>query len=466
MAIDLNPEIQTYFKVLLISEDPKQTDLYTDLVREVADCQVDIVSRIESSFEWVNNFTYNLVVVDHPSATLILERIKRVSPVTSVILISDAATVEQAVTAMRLGAEDYMKKPINIEAFQLAVKRGLDRKAVFEENAGASHYLNLLNSCQMISASFEQERIFGIVRSYLSRELQSDHSAIYAFDEKGELKRRDPDQSDDRLMEEILEISLHTSNVLEHLRDGQEVCRFVERGQLTPGVFAFRFQGGEKTDYFCVCLSPKKPDDLEGLESRLRILRAQIEVTGANILQYQGVQQMVYLDDATGLYNTRYLHYILDRQIAHSQANQTSFAVLFIDADRFKSVNDQHGHLVGTGLLNELGHQLRQYVRETDTVFRYGGDEFVAVLSPCDLATGQAVAERIRSSIEAFTFASADGLKLNITVSIGVALFPEHADSKKTVINAADQAMYSAKKTSRNCVFVADLNLLAGDRNG
>src|SRR6202007_281712 len=97
---------------------------------------------------------------------------------------------------------------------------------------------------------------------------------------------------------------------------------------------------------------------------------------------------------------------ILEREIAQSKANLKPFAVLFVDADKFKGVNDTHGHLVGTKLLNELGEQIKNYVREKDTVFRYGGDEFVAVLTACDLATAKVVAERIRAAVEKHAFLS------------------------------------------------------------
>jgi diguanylate cyclase (GGDEF)-like protein len=187
------------------------------------------------------------------------------------------------------------------------------------------------------------------------------------------------------------------------------------------------------------------------------MLKAQIEVTGKNIEHYLGVQQLVYVDDATGLYNTRYLNYILDREITQSEASQKSFAILFIDADRFKLVNDTHGHLIGTRLLNELGNHLKRYVREKDTVFRYGGDEFVAVLSPCDLFTAKSVAERIRQSVEKKQFLKNEGLDIHFTISIGVALFPDHAKTKKDIIEAADQAMYCAKKTTRNRVSISQL---------
>jgi diguanylate cyclase (GGDEF)-like protein len=147
----------------------------------------------------------------------------------------------------------------------------------------------------------------------------------------------------------------------------------------------------------------------------------------------------------------------LDREIAQSKSNGKSFAVLFIDADRFKGINDNHGHLVGTKLLNELGEHFKRFVREKDTVFRYGGDEFVAVLSSCDLPTARLVAERIRESVEKHAFLSDEGLNLHFTVSIGVAIFPEHANSKKEIIDAADHAMYDAKKTTRNSVTIAGM---------
>ena len=477
-------------RVLLIQEDTRQTELFADLIREVAECQVDVVTSVESSLDWIARVSYHLVVIDsstmlqtgdHPrgasgvippetgsgftatpaqdiDSLSLLESIKRIRPETSVILLSDRPSVEHAVSAIKLGAEDYLKKPFNLEAFRLAVKRGLDRKTVFGESGSANGYLNLLNSCQMISASLEQNKILGIIQSFFARELHSDHSAIYCLQENVPVRVEDATSIDsrrDRALEEILDISIHAANPFLRMVESREVYRFVERGQLTPGLFIFKFRCVGAADYFCVCLSPEIPLAIESFESRLRMLRAQIEVTGKNIEQYLGVQYLVYVDDATGLYNTRYLYTILDREIAQAQSSKQSFAILFLDGDRFKSINDNYGHLAGTKLLHELGEQLKRYVRGKDTVFRYGGDEFVAVLSPCDLPTAETVAERIRSSVERHTFLTSEGLNIRITVSIGVALFPDHADSKRAVIDAADHAMYTAKKTTRNSVFIA-----------
>ncbi|MBY0471296.1 diguanylate cyclase [bacterium] len=474
------PQHLTSYRVLLVEQDPQQTDLYSGLIRQVADCQIDVVRHVESSFDWVTNLNYHLVVADtstlsptthdemkkpphklNTEVLSVLDRIKRASPLTSVILISSEASIEEAVAAIRMGAEDYFKKPCNPETFQLAVKRGLDKKLLFGENDSASSYLNLLNSCQSISAAMEQDRIFSIVQSYLTRELFSDHSAIYTVANGSPVRLGTENTGNEkvrksRAVEEILDISLYATNPMPKMVETGEFYRFIDRGQLTPGLFVFRFKCAGDADYFCVCLSPERPNSLEAFEGQLKILRAQIEVTGKNIQQYLGVQHLVYVDDATGLYNTRYLNYILDREIAQALKSQSSFAILFIDADRFKSVNDTHGHLVGTKLLNELGEHLKKYVRETDTLFRYGGDEFVAVLSPCDLETARTVAERIRQSVEVKNFIEEEGLNIHFTVSIGVALFPQHASSKKDIIEAADKAMYGGKKTTKNRVIIAD----------
>jgi diguanylate cyclase (GGDEF)-like protein len=180
----------------------------------------------------------------------------------------------------------------------------------------------------------------------------------------------------------------------------------------------------------------------------------QIEVTGKNIKQYHGVRELAYLDDVTGLYNTRYLGQILDREVRQAAATKQSFAVLFIDADYFKQINDKHGHLVGSKILQELGAHLKNFVRGSDTLFRYGGDEFVGVFSPCDLATSKLVADRIRKSVEEKPFLVNEGLNIHFTVSIGVALFPDHASTQKEILEVADRVMYTAKR-QRNSVYIA-----------
>ena len=461
----------TSFSALLIGPDHGEMEIYADLIKEVSDCQVDVISRLDSSLDWIRTGNYDLIVLDigasvGMSGVELLERVRRNSPSTGIVALSSEGTVEQAVAVMKLGAEEYFCKPFDPDAFKLAVKRSLSRKVFLHGDDGDrvfSPFLNLLNICQMISAAMEEERILRLVRSYLSRELSDTQpciSGIYSWDGSQYVKFLQTDS--ERASDEILDIAIQSADpknkISQERRGIGPFHLFIERGQLTPGLFVFSFTLTDK-EYYCVCLSPRRPADIDDFETRLRMLKAQIEVTGSYIRQYQGVQRLAYLDDATGLYNARYLATVLEREVTMNRETGKSFAVLFLDADHFKKVNDTHGHLVGTKLLNALGRHLKKYVRETDTVFRYGGDEFIAVLSPCDLATAKVVAERIRQSVEKKEFLAAEGLRLKFTVSIGVAIFPDHADSKKDIIEAADHAMYGAKKASRNSVFLAETKI-------
>jgi diguanylate cyclase (GGDEF)-like protein len=341
------------------------------------------------------------------------------------------------------------------------VKRAIDRKAIYGDSQDASGLLDLMVTCQLISASLDEIHVLGLMSGYLKRTTGSDYSAVYRRngDEVALVELGDAFSGADQpqTLGEVLDITLRATLPFGGWESGQSGFRVIEKGQLTPGVFVFRFEFVQGEEFFIACLSPRLKASLEDLESRLRLLHAQIDVTARNIERYRGVQRLAYVDDATGLYNTRYLSDLLEREISKAEQSGQSFAILFMDLDRFKQVNDGNGHLVGTKILNELGKRLRRYVRDTDTVFRYGGDEFIAVLSPCDLPTAQAVAERIRVSVEKHSFLRSEGLDLRLTVSIGVAVFPIHARSKREIMDAADTAMYTAKKTSRNAVYVADL---------
>ncbi len=447
--------------ILVLGKDAKQNELYAKCCRELVDCHIDIMSNTDNAMSWLGRVQYHVVVLDLPQPLFTLERIKRIHPESSVVVLSGSPSIEDAVRAIRLGAEDFLTKPISMEAFKLAVQRGIDRKVLFEEDGVYSKSLNLVNSCQMISASLEEQRILSIVKSYLTRELQCVHSGIFTLNKYAHFEIEDPDSSLDQGLEEIFNIALTNHKPYELFPDRDTFYQFIERSPTTPAMFFFRFQCVEDRDYYYVALSPKKPEPLTEFEGRLKIMRAQIDVTSQNIMRYRDIQKMAFIDDLTGLHNTRYLNSILEREIEKARMQNSSFAILFIDADKFKRVNDEHGHLHGSRLLTEIAHKIKLCIRDSDSAVRYGGDEFVAVLSPCDLSTGKRVAERIRRMIEQSEFLRDDGLNLKVTVSIGVAVYPDHAHSKEDVIEAADQAMYNAKNKSRNSVFVA--NLRAGE---
>jgi len=167
------------------------------------------------------------------------------------------------------------------------------------------------------------------------------------------------------------------------------------------------------------------------------------------------VQSLIYIDDLTKLHNFRYLNVVIDREIKRSERYRNLFSVLFMDIDFFKRVNDTHGHLVGSRVLQEVGAVLKSCVRDSDTVIRYGGDEFVVLLVDTSSEEAIFVAERMRKAVENEQLAQSMGIEMRLTVSIGVASFPEHATTKQHLLNLADQAMYRGKESTRNVVYLA-----------
>jgi diguanylate cyclase (GGDEF)-like protein len=163
-------------------------------------------------------------------------------------------------------------------------------------------------------------------------------------------------------------------------------------------------------------------------------------------------KDMLFIDDLSGLFNHRYLEVALDRELKRVERYASHLAVLFLDLDSFKRVNDTHGHLVGSRVLREMADLLKKSTREVDVVIRYGGDEYTIILVETGAETAGIVAERIRSQVEANVFLASEGYAIRLTCSVGYACCPEDSVSKQELLDMADQAMYGGKAGGKNCV--------------
>ncbi len=194
----------------------------------------------------------------------------------------------------------------------------------------------------------------------------------------------------------------------------------------------------------------EKPDD-QFLAELSRIASLALN----NAMRYERAERMYMQDDLTRLYNSRYLRLFVEREIKRARRYGSHFSVLFIDLDGFKQVNDRFGHRVGSETLCETAALLSEVVRETDVVARYGGDEFTLVLPETSAEKAVATAERIRQRIAEKIFSGGSEHQFRLTVSIGVAAFPDHAENAADLLEQADFAMYEAKAVGKNKVKVS-----------
>jgi diguanylate cyclase (GGDEF)-like protein len=174
-----------------------------------------------------------------------------------------------------------------------------------------------------------------------------------------------------------------------------------------------------------------------------------------NAMLFQRTEQLTITDDLTKLFNSRYMNLYIGREIKRCKRHGIPLSVIFLDLDGFKGINDQYGHLAGSGTLAEVGSILAEEVRESDILARYGGDEFVVVLPETPPGGALVIAERLRRAIEEHAFLGAQGLSARISASFGIASYPDHALTPEGLIQKADQAMYRVKERDKNGIEVA-----------
>jgi len=160
-------------------------------------------------------------------------------------------------------------------------------------------------------------------------------------------------------------------------------------------------------------------------------------------------------DPLTGLFNRRYLEETLERELHRVQREQKPLGVMMADLDHFKAFNDALGHEAGDKILRAVGNLLRSHARAEDIVCRYGGEEFIVIMPDASLANTRARAELICQAVRTMGNDFRQGTAAAITMSIGVAGFPEHGDDSADIVRMADATLYQAKRAGRDRVLAA-----------
>jgi diguanylate cyclase (GGDEF)-like protein len=187
----------------------------------------------------------------------------------------------------------------------------------------------------------------------------------------------------------------------------------------------------------------------------LSLLSDQAAVAISNASLHQMISRQAYSDTLTGLPNRRALDERLEEEVSSARRNNYSFAVIMMDLDGFKLVNDTYGHSVGDDVLRLVFNQMARGVRTTDFLARYGGDELTLILSQTEMSSTLIVSEKITEGMKKLKYKLPDGKRLKLGISGGIALYPVHARSGPDLLRAADAALYHAKKFQRGTFEVA-----------
>jgi|TARA_B100000519_G_scaffold54352_1_gene45349 diguanylate cyclase (GGDEF)-like protein/PAS domain S-box-containing protein len=182
-----------------------------------------------------------------------------------------------------------------------------------------------------------------------------------------------------------------------------------------------------------------------------------LDISDRKVLETE-LEQMATRDPLTGLLNRREMSRVLDEELQRARRYQRPMAVLWVDFDHFKDVNDTYGHAAGDSVLRAISRLLLGSVRSVDSIGRFGGEEFVIVLPEMDLEEAQETAERLRRKVAEEPQPLGNGEAVPLTISVGVAVYPDHGQTASTLCAAADKAMYLAKDRGRNCVAMAHLH--------
>jgi diguanylate cyclase (GGDEF)-like protein len=171
-----------------------------------------------------------------------------------------------------------------------------------------------------------------------------------------------------------------------------------------------------------------------------------------NAQHVERVRQLAYLDGLTGIFNRRFFEMRITEEIERATRFESNLAVLMVDIDQFKRLNDEFGHLLGDEVLRQVSSIFSDHLRKIDVVCRYGGEEFAILLPETAWQNALQVADKLRLFIERWPF---PGVPRPVTVSAGAATFPEHGRVRDELVKAADAGLYAAKQAGRNCVRLA-----------
>lgn len=391
----------------------------------------------------------------------LLDEAKRSQPGLEVIVLTSVDSVDTAVRAMRAGAWHYLLKPVSLEALVMDVTRCLDRQRLVRDHEELKRYAALFTVSMQLTTCLDADRLYPLSLETLRNAVGAQAAAFY-LERGGELvavAQRGIDRGKAEWLVEALQaargpefceaaspVPLEGVGRLITARDPR--LRRIEHALAVPldldgerlgTVFLFR---EEREGAF----RPQECGDV-GFIARC------VTIALNNATRYDSARASARLDAMTGLRNASGMHSLLEQEMKRRESTLRPVTVLLIGLDGCGALNDSWGYQVGNEVIADLARLLQRQARDGDLAFREQGDIFALVLVDTPTREALMIAERIRRAAEVRRFLSREGIGARITVSIGVATWPDHAQSRTELLGAARRALDHAKSVGRNVVY-------------
>lgn len=342
----------------------------------------------------------------------VLKRINENTPQTEVIIITGHGGIESAIQALRIGAFDYITKPIEYDELTLSISRALEK---YEMQKKLEKALKLFTISSEIHRNLNVDEVYSIILDIIKQIIGGKDCSILIRDVENNK----------------LELAAFTGK---KSKEKPLVCYPLKLGSEKIGEIHIN------------SLLPQK-DVLTEEDRKILALLAKhtvVAITGVEL------KNLSMIDGLTGLYNHRHFWERLSQEYKRTKRYLNNLCLMIIDIDFFKTINDSKGHQVGDFILEKVSKIFKERYRESDIIFRYGGDEFAVLLTDTNYYNASTVADNIRKFIENYEFKKGNEI-IKITISNGIAsLLEDDINNEKEFVEFADKALLYAKSVGRN----------------